>query len=286
MVKLSEFIGEMVSDISDARRIADSNSIALSQSYHADPFLKGMPVPHYTIQEAEIKVPVSVNKVTSNLQDNELLQPIILSSIKLKLPQLLINKFKSFYIKKIEKEQQQAKEKQEIEEAVNESMGVDTAKNNNADKSAVQNISDDLCISYGHASKRITENLVKYMKEYLNAANFEFTKLIDVKDKLVELLTYFIADEFFRHNSNNTESPCNEDDLPILAEETGREMFFEFKQRSESEKGLFIEPNTGKINEYVQKDNLLFMTIKIREQDLDMVVENGGDGEQRFLSLN
>lgn len=45
MVKLSEFIGEMVADISDARRIADSNSISLSQSYHADPFLKGMPVP-------------------------------------------------------------------------------------------------------------------------------------------------------------------------------------------------------------------------------------------------
>ncbi len=286
MVKLSEFIGEMVSDISDARRIADSNSIALSQSYHADPFLKGMPVPHYTIQEAEIKVPVSVNKVTSNIQDNELLQPIILSTIKLKLPQLLINKFLNFYIKKKEKEQQKKKEEQEMQEAVNESMGLNTAEKNRAEKPAVQNISSDLRISYGTASNNITKKLAQYMKEYLNAANFEFIKLLDVKDKIVEMLMYFITDEFSKHNSGYTEAPYNDDDLPVLAEETGREMFFEFKQKSENEKGLFIEPNTGKINEYVQKDNLLFMTIKIKEQDLDMVVENGGDGEQRFLSLN
>lgn len=283
MVKLSEFIGEMVSDISDARRIADSNSIALSQSYHADPFLKGMPVPHYTIQEAEIKVPVSVNKVTSNIQNNDLLQPIILSTIKLKLPQLLINKFISFYIRKKEKEQQQAKEKHEIEKAVNKSMGVYIV-DKKADKSVVQNISDDLRKNYGDVSKKITEDLVKYMKEYLSASNFEFVKLLDIKDKFVELLTYFITDEFSSNNTDNL--PYSEDDLPVLAEETGREMFFEFKQRSESEKGLFIEPNTGKLNEYVQKDNLLFMTIKIKEQDLDIVVENDGDGEQRFLSLN
>ena len=45
MVKLSEFIGEIVSDISEARKIADSNSVALSQSYHADPFLRRIPVP-------------------------------------------------------------------------------------------------------------------------------------------------------------------------------------------------------------------------------------------------
>lgn len=147
MVKLSEFIGEMVADISDARRIADSNSISLSQSYHADPFLKGMPVPHYTIQEAEIKVPVSVNKVTSTIQDKDLLQPIILSTIKLKLPQLLINKFINFYIKKKEKEQQKEKEKQEMEAAVKESMGLDTVNNSSDEKFTVQKISNDLRIS-------------------------------------------------------------------------------------------------------------------------------------------
>lgn len=286
MVKLSEFIGEMVSDISDARRIADSNSISLSQSYHADPFLKGMPVPHYTIQEAEIKVPVSVNKVTSTIQDKDLLQPIILSTIKLKLPQLLINKFINFYIKKKEKEQQKEKEKQEMEAAVKESMGLDTVNNSSDEKFTVQKISNDLRISFGKASNNITDKLSKYMKEYLNAANFEFTKLLDIKDKIVEMLVYYITTEFAGTNPNYTDKPYSEDDLPVLAEEAGREMFFEFKQKSESEKGLFIEPNTGKINEYTQKDNLLFMTIKVREQDLDMVVENGGDGEQRFLSLN
>ena len=284
MVKLSEFIGEMVSDISDARRIADSNSIAMSQSYHADPFLKGMPVPHYTIQEAEIKVPVSVNKVTSNLQNNDLLQPIILSTIKLKLPQLLTNKFINFYIRRMEKEQQKAKEEQEIQEAVNELTGSDNDKKIAANKTDFKNILPDFRISFNNASNKITKNLAEYMKEYLNSSNFEFVKLLDIKDKLVELLTCFITDEFSNHSGDNI--PYSEEDLPLLAEETGREMFFEFKQRSESEKGLFIEPNTSKLNEYVQKDNLLFMTIKIREQDLDIVVEEGVDGEQRFLSLN
>lgn len=289
MVKLSEFIGEMVSDISDARRIADSNSIAMSQSYHADPFLKGMPVPHYTIQEAEIKVPVSVNKVTSNLKNNDLLQPIILSTIKLKLPKLLINKFINFYIKRMEKEQKK--------DADTSTYRYD-AENNSENKPNVKKISSELRSKYDSVSIHITEELVQGMKEYLNGANLEFIKLLDIKDKFVELLTYFLSNEFPSKNgsSNNNEYSNDEpnnrklifssDDIHLLADEAGREMFFEFKQRSESEKGLFIEPNTGKLNEYIQKDNLLFMTIKIKEQDLDMVIEDGVDGEQRFLSLN
>ena len=284
MVKLSEFIGEMVSDISDARKIADSNSIALSQSYHADPFLKGMPVPHYTIQEAEIKVPVSVNKVTSNLQNNDMMQSIIVSTISLKLPKVLITKFIGYYIKKKEKEQQKEKEKREMQDAVQETMGLDTVDTASKNETVSQDITDDLRINYGNASKEITKNITKYMNDYLKAVNFEVIKLLDIKDKFVELLTRFITEEFSQNN--RTESPYSEDDLPALAEETGTEMFFEFKQKSENEKGLFIEPSTGKINEYVQKDNLMFMTIKIKEQDLDIVVENGGDSTQRFLSLN
>ena len=284
MVKLSEFIGEMVSDISDARKIADSNSIALSQSYHADPFLKGMPVPHYTIQEAEIKVPVSVNRVTSNLQNNDMMQSIIVSTISLKLPKVLITKFIGYYIKKKEKEQQKEKEKREMQDAVQETMGLDTVDTASKNETVSQDITDDLRINYGNASKEITKNITKYMNDYLKAVNFEVIKLLDIKDKFVELLTRFITEEFSQNN--RTESPYSEDDLPALAEETGTEMFFEFKQKSENEKGLFIEPSTGKINEYVQKDNLMFMTIKIKEQDLDIVVENGGDSTQRFLSLN
>lgn len=75
--------------------------------------------------------------------------------------------------------------------------------------------------------------------------------------------------------------------LDELAVETGTGMFFEFKQMSEDDKGVFIEPNTGKMNEYSDKNNLLYLTVKIKEQDLDLVVEDGdGNGSQRFLSLN
>lgn len=64
-------------------------------------------------------------------------------------------------------------------------------------------------------------------------------------------------------------------------------MFFEFKQMSENDKGVFVEPNTGKMNEYGSKDNLMYITLKIREQDLDLIVEDSsGNSTQRFLSLN
>ena len=64
-------------------------------------------------------------------------------------------------------------------------------------------------------------------------------------------------------------------------------MFFEFKHFSDDDRGIFVEPNTGKMNEYADKNNLVYMTIKVKEQDLDLVVEDtDGSSSQRFLSLN
>lgn len=284
MVKLSEFIGELVSDISDARKIADSNSVALSQSYHADPFLKGMPVPHYTIEEAEVKVPVSVTGIVSNSKSKVLMQTLILSAIKLKLPQLLNNLLVNFYISKKKDEQKKESEKrQAIVTPDGTANPADTAEQPLEERAVT--ISDELRKKYAASSNRIAKNVTEPMNSFLDTANFEIIKLLDIKDRFVQILKLAIRDEFSSYSPEN--QPVSEDGLDELAAETGTGMFFEFKQMSENDKGVFVEPNTGKMNEYSDKSNLLYLTVKIKEQDLDLVVEDGnGNGSQRFLSLN
>ncbi len=281
MVKLSEFIGEIVSDISDARKIADSNSAALSQSYHADPFLKGMSVPHYTIQEAEVKVPVSVNRVVSHKQSNDFLITLILSTVKLKLPQLLSNKFIDYYIRKKEKEQYE----QELQEAADAAVDKQVNDINMSFETLDDETKDELKMLFGIKANEITDKLASDMKDFLNSANFEIIKLLDIRDKLIDLLTRIMFDKLA--DIDEDKQPVTSESLPLFVSEIGTEMFFEFTQKSENNEGIFVEPGTGKLNEYFAKDNLMFLNLKIKEQDLDIVIENSGnDGTQRFLSLN
>lgn len=281
MVKLSEFIGEIISDISDARKIADSNSAALSQSYHADPFLKGMPVPHYTIQEAEVKVPVSVNKVVSFKQNNDFLVTLILSTVKLKLPQMLTTKLLEYYVKKREKEQYEKK----LEIAADAETDMQLSDVSVTFESLDEKTKNDLKLLYAGKSNEITDRLSLDMKEFLKSANFDVIKLLDIRDKLIDLLTRIMSDKL--SDIDESKNPVTADLLPALVSEVGTEMFFDFTQKSEGNKGIFVDPGTGKLNEYFAKDNLMFLNLKIKEQDLDIVIEdNGGDSPQRFLSLN
>jgi hypothetical protein len=281
MVKLSEFIGEMVSDISEARKLADSNSVALSQSYHADPFLKGMPIPHYTIEEAEVKFPLSVMGVVSSNKNKILMQSLILSAIKLKLPQLLNNQFTSSYI---------AKKKTALKKEQEKKQATVTAESNllkatGALEEIDITIPDQLKKKYADSSNKISADVTEPMNRFLSAANFEIIKLLDIKDKFVQILKLAIRDEFSSYSPE--EQPVGEDGLDKLAADTGTTMFFEFKQMSGNDQGVFVEPNTGKMNEYGSKDSLMYFTLKIKEQDLDLIVEDvDGNGAQRFLSLN
>lgn len=281
MVRLSDFIGEIVSDISDARKIADYNSSVLGQSYHADPFLKGMPVPHYTIQEAEVKVPVSVNRVISSKQNNDFLVTLILSTVKLRLPQLLTNRLLESYVKRREKEQYE----KDLEKAADAETDMTFSDVNVSLETLDESTKDDLKILYAAKSNEITDRLYSDMKEFLSSANFEIIKLLDIRDKLIDLLARIANDKLA--DIDDERKPLKDDELPELVTRTGTELFLEFMQRSEGNKGVFVEAGTGKINEYSVKDNLMFLNLKIKEQDLDIVIEkNGESGPQRFLSLN
>lgn len=241
MIKLCEFIGELVSDISDARKIADSNSVALSQSYHADPFLKGMPVPHYTIDEAEVKVPVSVSGVVSNSRNKAIMQSLIVSAVKLKLPQLLNNQLKSAYIKRQKKIEKLREEKQRASASAENDQ---TLSDVQLLEENVIAISDELQKKYAESSDNIAKALAEPMNSFLETANFEIIKLLDIKDKFVSLLKLAVREEF--QNYAPGDQPVGEDDLDEFTLQTGTAMFFEFKQMSENDKGVFVEPNTGK----------------------------------------
>ncbi|MBR1423894.1 MAG: hypothetical protein IJ571_10725 [Ruminococcus sp.] len=275
MVRLSEFIGELVSDISEARRFADQNSAYLSQSYHADPFLNGMPVPHYTIEEAELKFPVSVLNVISENRSREFYSTLIVSAVKLKLPRILGARLADMYLKMKKRElTDHLKEKQaESDEA--------------ADRSLSENlitISDELRDKYIESAKRITESVSETMSAFLRAANFEVIKLLDIKDEFVRQLKLSLRDELSSYSEEF--QPITEDTLNEFSAEIGTAMFFEFKQMSETDRGVFIEAKTGKMNEYGNKDNQMYITLKIKEQDLDLIVDDLNGDKQRFLSLN
>lgn len=281
MVLLSDFIGELVSDISDARRIADSNSAALSQSYHADPFLRGMPVPHYTINEAEVKFPVSVLSVLSNSNSKDVIGAIVLNAIKLKLPHILNNQFVSSYINKRKKELKTAAQERRAEVMPGSDMATTDAPL--AENGIV--VSEELKKTYAESANRIEKDIEEPMNEFLSVANFEVIKLLDIKDTFVKNLKIVIRDVLGSLSAED--QPINEDGLDELVVETGKAMFFEFKQMLKKEKGVFVEPKTGKINEYGSMYNQMVITLKIREQDLDLIVEDGnGSSTHRFLSLN
>lgn len=282
MVLLSKFIGELVADISDARKISDANSIALSQSYHADPFLKGMPVPHYTIDEAEISFPLTVLGISSKEEEGELLTAMVLNSIKLKLPQLLMDEFKKSYVESVKEKRRKAEEEKQAS-SVFKPMKTETAEVLENDS---VNITKTLTRIYAASAASISQAVHKVMKKYLETANFEMVKLLDIKDEFMTRLRDAVKEEVALMDINR-QPITNEAVLDDFVANVGRTMFFEFKQYEDKDNGILIDPGTGKMNEYGNSSNLMNIKIKVKEQDLDIVVAEGdGKNTQRFLSLN
>lgn len=282
MVLLSKFIGELVADISDARKISDANSIALSQSYHADPFLKGMPVPHYTIDEAEISFPLTVLGISTEEDDAGLLTAMVLNSIKLKLPQLLTDEFKKCYVESIKAKRRRAEEEKQAA-AVFKPMKTETAE---ALENDSVNITKTLTRIYAASADSISQAVHEVMKKYLETANFEMVKLLDIKDEFMTRLRDAVKEEVALMDINR-QPITNEAVLDDFVANVGRTMFFEFKQYEDKDNGILVDPGTGKMNEYGNSSNLMNIKIKVKEQDLDIVVAEGdGKNTQRFLSLN
>lgn len=288
MVKLSEFIGELLSDMAEARKYADSASVKLSQSYHADPFLKGMPVPHYTFDEAEISFPLMVSGLILDDIPEKKLEQLLLSAIRLKLPGILLEDFRKSYItRKSQEEKKKTREKQagisvDQEEKRNFKAGSKAAPPAPAAQGQIDN---SLIQRYSQSSVKIAASLQKPMERFLKTANFEVVKLLDIKDALAEELKRAVTDEF-RSYQEDQKPYTTDENLTSFVQAVGIDMFFEFQQEINIDKGIAVNPETGKINEYSIKENLLFIKLKVKEQDLDFVVEGDSNGgTSRYLSL-
>lgn len=283
MVKLSEFVGEMISEFSKARQMADAASVQLSQSYHADAFLKEMPVPHYIVQEAEVSFPLAVVEMSSDSPKDR--KDNILSAIKLKLPAILLQALKEAYIEQKEAEfEEQEKERQ---------ARLSPNTNANDQKAASPNpktvkIEDKLIKQYRQSTDAICIKLHKKMKSYLNGINLEVTKLLDIKDIFIDMLHKEYIDEFYSNKYTDATRPLiNEDILGDLILSVANKLFFEFV-KTDVEDGILVDPATGRLNEYNNKHTMLQVKLKIKEQDLDLVIveEPEKRNTKRFLSLS
>lgn len=279
MVKLSEFVGEVVSELAQARSIADATSVHLSQTYHADAFLKEMPVPHYTIDEAEISFPLSVVSVLSGADNH--IDKSILDAIRLKLPTVLYQTMKQFYVdKEKEKVLQQQQEKAARADALTE-----TAEKNPADDVIIE-MEKGMEYLYRQIANRICAHIEEQMRTYLSTVKLELAKPLDMKDVFMDFLQKEYVSEFSSQNPAKQPVETNES-LADLIQTVGTAIFFEFIDL-EHPTGVLVEACTGHLGEYTPKNACLNIKLKIKEQDLDFVVTGVDEkgSTQRFLSLS
>lgn len=279
MVKLSEFVGEVVSELSQARQMADAASVRLSQTYHSDSFMKEMPVPHYTIAEAEVAFPLSIVDMESDYSED--LERSIISAIKLKLPGIMFLALKTAYLEKkkagILKEQE--------EKLAHQNLNNNVINQNPADEILVD-IEKTVERQYSQSANNISANLEEKMKNYLATVNLDVIKPLDIKDILMDMLQKEYISEFAKYDTSKQPVEDN-DGLANLIKSVGTGIFFEFT-RNAGKDGILVEASTGRLNEYAGKDNMMNIKLKIREQDLDVVVAGDDDSgsARRFLTLS
>lgn len=63
MVKLSDFLGGLVSSISDARVYSDIQSVKIAEEYAKNDLLKHFAIPRMRVDKVEINIPVAVEKL-------------------------------------------------------------------------------------------------------------------------------------------------------------------------------------------------------------------------------
>jgi hypothetical protein len=68
MAKLNDFIGAIVSGISDARVNSDLNSLQIAQNYAQNDLLKHFAVPRMRVDKVEVNIPIAINGVTERTQ--------------------------------------------------------------------------------------------------------------------------------------------------------------------------------------------------------------------------
>lgn len=284
MVTLSEYIGEIVNDIGKARNYADIGSANLSEKYYADPFIRALPIPHYTIDEAEIDVPVMVVGIKTRSGKFEKQKTEIIKVTEQKLPLLIVRAYKWNYIRERENLEKKAEVDTNLEETMQKETGASSPKKLIRKKNVSTEFSEDVLSYFTDSAKTLTEYMINHLTKYLSEYNYQFLKLLDLSEDFSKYLFNLI-----KHD--NTKYPA--ESAPFFSEQNinnscnyiGNIMFFEFKALMADNSGVLVEVATSNMNEYGEKNCLMRIKLKIKEQDLSLLVENANDKEKRFLSL-
>lgn len=286
MVELSTFIGQIISDIATARTNADSYAASTSELYHADPFVKNMPIPHYIIESAEVDVPVMVVGITKSSDEFEGQKEELFNAIKTKLPVLLVRNYKYSFVKSREAE----KQKEAEESRSREKMRVETNSGKEAknETPAVYNASftGEQLEEFAASAEQITQRMIVNIKNYLDTYNYDIVKILDLSDEFMRCLEREIKHDVSTYKKGMC--PYADGDAVVSAAKyVGNLMFFEFKKIMRSNAAVQVDTNTVQMNEYATKDCLMHVKLKIKEQDLSLIVEEGENGrEKRYLSLS
>lgn len=286
MVELSTFIGQIISDVATARTNADSYAASTSELYHADPFVKNMPIPHYIIESAEVDVPVMVVGITKSSDEFEGQKEKLFNVINTKLPVLLVRNFKYSYVKSREAE----KAKEAEENRSREKMRIETNSGEEKKKSIqsgyTADFTDEQLEEFASSAKQITEKMIVNIRNYLDTYNYDLVKILELSDEFIRCLEREIKRDVATYKK---ESCPYADGAAIVsaAKYIGNMMFFEFKNIMRSNASVQVDVNTVQMNEYATKDCLMHIKLKVKEQDLSLIVEEGENGrEKRYLSLS
>lgn len=285
MATLSEFIGEIINDISKARSYGDYASASLSEQYYADPFVKNLPIPHYTIDEAEIEVPVMVMGINTANEHYQQAKGQLIDIVKQKLPLLIVQSYKFNFVQEREDRQQ----KENKEKAAEDSLNKETGGSRRAAREAVENFEfpAELLELFAESAKKITERMTSNLEKYLSQYNYEILKLLELSENFSKELMRAITRD--NRGYKKEQSPyLSENTINRSSNYMGNIMFFEFKNIMHSDSGVIVDVITSKMSGYTpgsEKDCLMRIKIKIKEQDLNLVVEDRDGKEKRYLSL-
>lgn len=288
MVELSTFIGQIIADVANARKQADVYAASVSELYHADPFVKNLPVPHYTIESAEIDVPVMVVGITKSSDEFAEQLEKLFAAMKEKLPVMLMRNYKFSYIKAREAEREKEAEQSSSREKLRrERTGdADSGKRKAGSSEREAQFTPELLEEFESSARTVSARVTEAIASYLDVYNYNLMKILDLTDEFIRCLKRELRKDAGTYEKGNC--PYLDDAaIDSAVQYIGNLMFFEFKKIMRSSAAVQIDANTVQMNEYATRDCLMHIRLKVREQDLSLMVEEDEKGrERRFLSLS
>jgi hypothetical protein len=279
MVTLGEFTGLLMADFMTARRMSDACCTAISEEYHVNPLLQGMPVPRYIIDEAEIDVPLQIAGVQKS-EFNSADKKKLIQKIDQYLPTLLYRNIKNSYYDKEEYRVWNLNKQPE-----RDTVGIDGIEA--VDEMVRLSNNPLLRACYKASTVSICYKMSEYMCTYVDENTVSEMKLLDFTDAFIVTLQSVIKKEFSTYLESETPF-IDKEALKKACQIIGNAMFFEFKDVFQQTEGVLVVPETNKLENNISSEQLMRVKIKIKEQDVEFVVDQDQDtGEvKRFISLN